>query len=78
MSCSDLKLWLLPAVVPCRDILTVATMADMSAEASAKTLWMGDLAYWMDEAFVYSVFVGAPRGSPVPMPRTHILFVIEV
>jgi hypothetical protein len=38
-------------------------MADMSAEASAKTLWMGDLAYWMDEAFVYSVFVGAPLGS---------------
>lgn len=34
-------------------------MADMSLEASAKTLWMGDLAYWMDESFIYSVFVGA-------------------
>ena len=46
-------------------------MADMSAEASAKTLWMGDLAYWMDETFVYSVFVGAlafvdPHGAIVP------------
>ena len=46
-------------------------MADMSAEASAKTLWMGDLAYWMDETFVYSVFVGEapfvdPHGAIVP------------
>lgn len=39
-------------------------MAEMSAEAGTKTLWMGDLAYWMDESFVYSIFVGAPHGSP--------------
>ena len=39
----------------------------MSAEASAKTLWMGDLAYWMDESFIYSVFVGAqPKTSRSP------------
>ena len=38
-------------------------MAELSAEQGTKTLWMGDLAYWMDESFIYSIFVGAPCGS---------------
>lgn len=30
-------------------------------DENAKTLWMGDLAYWMDENFMYSLFV--PTGA---------------
>lgn len=30
-------------------------------DENAKTLWMGDLAYWMDENFLYSLFV--PTGA---------------
>ena len=36
--------------------------------AEAKTLWIGDLAYWCDETWLTSLFVGAcaaARGRPV-------------
>lgn len=31
--------------------------------AACRTLWIGDLAYWMDENFLYSLF--APTGALV-------------
>jgi RNA recognition motif-containing protein len=31
-------------------------MVDPTAEASMRTLWMGDLAYWMDESLLYTLF----------------------
>ncbi|CAL8466292.1 g5828 [Coccomyxa elongata] len=52
-------------------------MAEMSAEAGTKTLWMGDLAYWMDESFVYSIFVGTGQLVSVKIIRNKNTAVSE-
>ncbi|CAK0784061.1 hypothetical protein CVIRNUC_007264 [Coccomyxa viridis] len=52
-------------------------MADMSVEASAKTLWMGDLSYWMDESFIYSLFVGTGQLVNVKIIRNKNTAVSE-
>ena len=35
--------------------------------AEAKTLWIGDLAYWCDETWLTSLFVGARHSPRAPI-----------
>lgn len=48
-----------------------ATIGEPSAEASQRTLWMGDLAPWMDEAFLYSCFVATGQLASVKVIRNR-------
>ncbi|EIE18010.1 hypothetical protein COCSUDRAFT_31894 [Coccomyxa subellipsoidea C-169] len=52
-------------------------MAEMTAEQGTKTLWMGDLAYWMDESFIYSIFVGTGNLVSVKIIRNKNTAVSE-
>lgn len=40
--------------------------------AEARTLWMGDLAYWMDENFLYNLFVASGELQSVKVIRNKV------
>ncbi|KAK9813166.1 hypothetical protein WJX72_010040 [[Myrmecia] bisecta] len=53
------------------------TDAASVADLNAKTLWMGDLAYWMDESFIYNLFVGTGQLAQVKIIRNKTTGISE-
>ena len=49
-------------------------MADqpMNTEQTQRSLWLGDLAPWMDEAFLFNLFVGTGQLVSVKLIRSVI------
>ncbi|KAL4854055.1 Polyadenylate-binding protein RBP45 [Chlorella vulgaris] len=51
--------------------LSMAEQAIPSAEAASHSLWVGDLAPWMDESFLYNIFVSTNQLVSVKLIRNR-------
>lgn len=52
-------------------------MTSDTSNSDNRTLWLGDLAYWMDENYLYSLFVGSGELVSVKLIRNKVTNVSE-